>query len=400
MPYRSKVALIYLLGFALDLLNMFALNSAYPLLGRELQASVTQLSWVSNLYLIGLTLVIPLGTWLAQRIGERRTLLLSLALFSLGTVLASTAQTIDSLLLWRLLQGLGGGLLIPVGQAMAYRAHSPEQRHALTAQVMMIALLIPALAPALGGVLVDHASWRWIFLALLPLAILTAVLALTWLPAKTPSVSPGRLLDLGLLQQPLLRTAMLVYLCVPGVFIGANLVAVLYLQQQLGLSATTTGALMLPWSLGALAAIALVRWRFCRFGPRPLLAMGILLQAAALLGLALPESALHRGALVSIYALLGLGSSLCSSSAQSLAFLALAPERMGPASALWNLNRQLSFCLGAALLCAVLNALLPAVTAYSQVFVLAAALTLLALPAVLTLPRASALGLSPSDQES
>lgn len=391
MPYRSKVALIYLLGFALDLLNMFALNSAYPALGQELQASVTQLSWVSNLYLIGLTLVIPLGTWLAQRIGERRTLLLSLTLFGLGTTLAGAATSIDSLLFWRLLQGLGGGLLIPVGQAMAYRACPPQQRHALTAQVMMIALLIPALSPALGGLLVDQASWRWIFFALLPLTLFTALLALAWLPPRTPCQSSGRLLDLGLLRQPLLRTAMLVYVCVPGVFIGANLVAALYLQRQLGLSATASGALMLPWSLGALAAIALVRWRFNQLGPRPLLCAGILLQAMALLGLALPWLALHQAGLVLIYALLGLGSSLCSSSAQSLAFVAVTPERMGAASALWNLNRQLSFCLGAAVLGAVLNALLPAPAAYPQVLVLAAGLTLLALPAVLKLPGALAL---------
>lgn len=393
MPYRSKVTQVFLLGFALDLLNMFALNSAYPLLGQELNASVMQLSGVANLYLIGLSLVIPFGPWLAQRIGERQTLLLSLALFGLGSLLAAMASSIDSLLLWRLLQGLGGGLLIPVGQAMAYRACPPRQRPALTAQVMMIALLVPALSPALGGLLVDHLSWRWIFLALLPLVLLTALLVLAWLPAREPVNHSAHLLDLGLLRQPLLRTAMLVYLCVPGVFVGANLVATLYLQDQLHLSATATGALMLPWSLGALLAIALVRWRFNPTGPRLLLSAGILLQSLALVGLSVPGLALHPSGLVLVYALLGLGSSLCSSSAQSLAFLAIAPQRMATASALWSLNRQLSFCLGAAVLGAVLNAWLPAPAAYPQVLLLAAGLSLLALPAVLTLPGASALGL-------
>ncbi|WP_028942053.1 MFS transporter [Pseudomonas vranovensis] len=400
MPAPSKVAFIYLLGFALDLLNLFALGSAYPVMGQELQASVAQLSWVSNLYLIGLTLVIPLGSWLARRIGERQTLLLSLLLFGLATVLAGSARAIDSLLLWRLLQGVGGGLLIPVGQAMAYRACPPEQRHALTARVMMVALLVPALSPAVGGMLVDHASWRWIFFALLPLILLTGLLTLAWLPTRVPRPGPGPLLDLALLRQPLLRTAMLVYLCVPGVFIGANLLAVLYLQAQLGLSATSTGALMLPWSLGALAAISLVRWRFRQWGPRPLLCAGILLQSLALIGLAIPGLAQLKGVQVLIFLLLGLGSSLCSSSAQSLAFIAIAPERMGAASTLWNLNRQLSFGLGAGVLGAMLDALLPRPTAYTQVFVLAAAITLLALPAVLKLPGAQALGLSSTALES
>jgi MFS family permease len=391
MPYRSKVTVVYLLGFTLDLLNMFALNAAYPLLGQALHASVAQLSWTSNLYMLGLTLAIPLGNGFASRLGERTTLLLSLTLFGLGSALAAGAGTIDSLLGWRLLQGLGGGLLIPVGQAMAYRLYPPDQRHHLTALVMMVGLLVPALSPALGGVVVDHASWRWIFIAMLPLTLLTAVLVLAWLPARQPLPDVQPLLNLRLLGQPLLRTAMLIYLCVPGVFIGANLVAALYLQQQLGISATVTGALMLPWALGALAAIGFVRWRFARLGPRLLLSAGMLIQCTALLWLALFSGTPHPAALVSIFALLGLGSSLCSSSAQNLAFLTIPPEQMGQASALWNLNRQLSFCLGVALLGAVLDQLLPAPAAFEQTFLVAALLTLLPLPMVIKLPKACTL---------
>ncbi|MEG0858276.1 MAG: MFS transporter [Pseudomonas sp.] len=391
MPYRSKITLVYLLGFTLDLLNMFALNAAYPILGQELHASVAQLGWSSNLYMLGLTLVIPLGNWLASRLGERTTLLLSLTVFGLGSALAGGAGTIESLLGWRLLQGLGGGLLIPVGQAMAYRLYPPDQRHHLTSLVMMVGLLVPALSPALGGLVVDHASWRWIFFAMLPLTLLTAVLVLAWLPTRQPLPSAQPVLNLRLLGQPSLRTAMLIYLCVPGVFIGANLVAALYLQQQLGLSATATGALMLPWALAALAAIALVRWGFTRLGPRLLLGAGMLIQCAALLWLALPWVADHPTALAIIFALLGLGSSLCSSSAQNLAFLTMTPEQMGQASALWNLNRQLSFCLGVALLGAALNQLLPAPAAFRQTFVLAALLTLLPLPMVIKLPDACSL---------
>ncbi|MGE8391616.1 MAG: MFS transporter [Pseudomonas sp.] len=394
MPYRTKVTLVYLLGFTLDLLNMFALNAAYPALGQELHASVAQLSWSSNLYMLGLTLVIPLGTWLATRLGERQTLMLSLALFGLGSALAGSAGSIDSLLVWRLLQGLGGGLLIPVGQAMAYRLYAPEQRHHLTSLVMMVALLVPALSPALGGVVVDQGSWRWIFFAMLPLSLITLALVLAWLPANPPLPAPQPMLELRLLGQPLLRTAMLIYLCVPSVFIGANLVAALYLQQRLGLSATATGALMLPWSVGALAAIAWGRWRFNLSGPKRLLIAGMLIQGAALVWLALPSVAGHQAWLALIFALLGMGSSLCSSSAQSLAFLAIAPAQMGQASALWNLNRQLSFCLGVAVLGAVLNRLLPDDQAFRHTFILAALLTLIPLPLVLKLPGARGLGLT------
>ena len=151
---------------------------------------------------------------------------------------------------------------------------------------------------------------------------------------------------------------------------------------------------MLHWSAGALAAIAWVRGRFNLSGPKRLLIAGMLIQCAALLWLALPSVAGHHAWLALIFALLGLGSSLCSSSAQSLAFLAIAPAHMGQASALWNLNRQLSFCLGVAVLGAVLNQLLPDDQAFRHTFILAALLTLIPLPMVLKLPGARGLGLT------
>jgi len=178
------------------------------------------------------------------------------------------------------------------------------------------------------------------------------------------------------LRQPLLQTAMLIYLCVPGVFMGINLVAALYLQGTLGLSATATGGLMLPWAAGALAAIALSRWRFNALGPRPLLLAGMGIQSLAVLALASPWLVAHPGWLVLLYALLGLGSSLCSSTAQSSAFIQIADRELADASALWNINRQLSFCLGVTLLNLLFNLIantgLPTEGAYHLTFGLAA----------------------------
>lgn len=122
MAYRSKVALVYLLGFALDLLNMFAASIAYPDIAAQLHASVTQLAWITNAYMLGLTLIIPMSVWLAARVGERRLILGSLLVFAIASGLIAQAASIESLIGWRLLQGLGGGLLLPVGQALAYRS--------------------------------------------------------------------------------------------------------------------------------------------------------------------------------------------------------------------------------------------------------------------------------------
>ena len=101
---RLKLTLVYLLGFALDLINMFIVSVAYPDIGHDLGASLTQLAWVGNAYMLGLTLVIPLSVWLAGAYGERRVLLGSLALFLAGAALAGTAPSIETLIVWRALQ--------------------------------------------------------------------------------------------------------------------------------------------------------------------------------------------------------------------------------------------------------------------------------------------------------
>lgn len=377
MTYRSKVAWIFLLGFALDLVNMFVATVAYPDIARELHAAVTQLAWISNAYMLGLTLIIPLSVWLAAIMGERTLIATSLLLFAGASVLVGQAGSIEALIGWRAVQGLGGGLLIPVGQAMAYRHFPAAERSQLTARVMSVALLVPALSPTLGGVIVDSVSWRWIFYANLPLALITLLLALLWIKPDTPTrVRPP--LDLSSIfkqvASPMLRVAMLVYLCIPGVFIGTSLIAILYVR-SLGYDATQTGALMLPWALASAVAIYLSKQLFNRCGPKPLLLAGMALQCGGIL--LLNEPAL----IIAAYMLMGLGGSLCSSTAQTLAFLDIPAERMGHASALWNMNRQVSFCVGAAVLSAILSAL----DSFAITFTMAAALTLLPLFAVLRL---------------
>lgn len=377
MTYRSKVAWIFLLGFALDLVNMFVATVAYPDIARELHASVTQLAWISNAYMLGLTLIIPLSVWLAAIMGERTLIATSLLLFAGASVMVGQAGSIEALIGWRAVQGLGGGLLIPVGQAMAYRHFPAAERSQLTARVMSVALLVPALSPALGGVIVDSVSWRGIFYANLPLALITLLLALLWIKPDAPTrVRPP--LDLSSIfkqvASPMLRVAMLVYLCIPGVFIGTSLIAILYVR-SLGYDATQTGALMLPWALASAVAIYLSKKLFNRCGPKPLLLAGMALQCGGIL--LLNEPAL----IIAAYVLMGLGGSLCSSTAQTLAFLDIAAERMGHASALWNMNRQVSFCVGAAVLSAILSAL----DSFAITFTMAAALTLLPLFAVLRL---------------
>ncbi|NNB05209.1 multidrug efflux MFS transporter [Pseudomonas fragi] len=404
MAYRNKIALVYLLGFALDLVNMFAAAIAYPAISQELQASVTQLAWVGNAYMLGLTLIILPSVWLAAVFGEKRLIMASLLMFSVASWCVAQSATIEALIGWRLLQGLAGGLLIPVGQALVYRHFPVRERARLTSVILLVALLVPALSPAVGGWVVQAGSWRWLFYANLPLALLALLLAACWLasqprPASRPalsyqSVAVGALNMARLLKSPLLRVAMLTYLFIPGIFIGTQLVSILYLH-QLGLSPAQTGALMLPWALASALGISLSRYQFNRLGPKPLLVLGMTAQALGI-GLLTRIDAPDTWLPIALYGLMGFGGSLCSSTAQNTAFINITPEHMGHASALWNINRQLSFLLGPALMMALYGAL-TAITstphAFALCFAIGCALTLVPLVPVLRLDTSRVLGL-------
>ena len=397
MAYRTKIAAVYLLSFALDLVNMFAVSIAYPQIGVDLQASVSQLAWIGNAYMLGLTLIILPSVWLAAVVGEKRLLLISLGVFTAATWGVAQATSIETLIGWRLLQGLGGGLLIPVGQAMVYREFRPHERARLTSVILLVALMVPALSPVLGGWVVEATSWRWVFYANLPLALIALILTQCWVRPVTQSARPApvQLATLAhLLKSPLLRVAMLTYLCIPGIFIGTQLVSILYVH-QLGYGPAQTGALMLPWALASALGIALSRYRFNRWGPKPLLLAGMSAQA---LGIALLIQ-LQDGPLwlpMALYALMGFGGSLCSSTAQNTAFIDVSAEHMAPASALWNLNRQLSFLLGPALMMGLFSALSSITStshAFALCFAIGAGMTLVPLiPALrLNTPRVLAL---------
>ena len=397
MAYRTKIAAVYLLSFALDLVNMFAVSIAYPQIGVDLQASVSQLAWIGNAYMLGLTLIILPSVWLAAVVGEKRLLLISLGVFTAATWGVAQATSIETLIGWRLLQGLGGGLLIPVGQAMVYREFRPHERARLTSVILLVALMVPALSPVLGGWVVEATSWRWVFYANLPLALIALILTQCWVRPGTQSARPApvQLATLAhLLKSPLLRVAMLTYLCIPGIFIGTQLVSILYVH-QLGYGPAQTGALMLPWALASALGIVLSRYRFNRWGPKPLLLAGMSAQA---LGIAL-LILLQDGPLwlpMALYALMGFGGSLCSSTAQNTAFIDVPADHMAPASALWNLNRQLSFLLGPALMMGLFSALSSITStshAFALCFAIGAGMTLVPLiPALrLNTPRVLAL---------
>src|SRR3954468_11684787 len=177
---------VIVLGAIMSILDATIVNVAVPTLARRFGASVAAIQWVVTAYLLAFAAVIPLSGWLTRRFGAKRVWIAALTLFMAGSVLAGLSWSLGSLVVFRVVQGLGGGLIMPVGQAILARAAGPQRMGRVMSIVGIPMLLAPISGPGAGGRLVDPARWRWIFFVNLPVGILALVLPLRLLPATPP----------------------------------------------------------------------------------------------------------------------------------------------------------------------------------------------------------------------
>src|SRR3954470_6786062 len=191
-PEVIGVAVAFVLGAVLTILDATIVNVAVPVLARDLHGSISTIQWVPTIYLLSFAAVIPVSGWVTERYGAKRVWLTALALFVLGSLLCAAAQSIGQLLVARVVQGVGGGLVMPVGQAMLARVAGPHRMGRVMSVVGLPMLLAPIAGPVIGGALVDAASWRWIFLVNLPVGALALVMAVRLLPS-TPVRRDARL---------------------------------------------------------------------------------------------------------------------------------------------------------------------------------------------------------------
>ena len=439
MTYRHRIALIFLAGFFIDCINIFMSAVALPDIAQRLMISSASAVWVANSYILGLTLIIPVSPWLAARLGARNMLVASMLIFSAAALMAGLADRFATLALFRFVQGLGGGLLIPVGQTLAFSLFHARERARLSTLIMAVALIAPAVSPAVGGAIVDSYSWRWVMLAPLPFSLATALCAALWVkmpfpPSARPDLRglllislsvtlllcglsgyadasgqgpaglallagmllgagyviyarrrPDALIDLTLLRYPRMAFSLMVYYAIPGLFTGVNVLAAFWLQQQLSWSAQQTGALMLVYATGALAAMLACGRLYNQLGAPRLFAAGLLLHAAGIALLALSPASHLPLWLTAAWLLMGIGGGLGANTAQTTALLDFAGETLARASVIWNLNRQIAFSCGAALLTLIFSLArqwLPASQVYPLTFFCGAALGLLPLLAL------------------
>jgi EmrB/QacA subfamily drug resistance transporter len=180
------------LGSGMTLLDSTVVNVALRTIGEELGASLAELQWINNGYLLSLASVILLGGALGDRFGRRRLFLVGTVWFATASVLCGLAPTPEVLIVARVLQGIGGGILTPGSLAMIQGAFVPEDRAPAIGAWSGLGGIAAAVGPFVGGALIDLASWRWIFLINLPLAAVTVWIALRSVPESRSTTPPTR----------------------------------------------------------------------------------------------------------------------------------------------------------------------------------------------------------------
>ncbi|HEX4753182.1 MAG TPA: DHA2 family efflux MFS transporter permease subunit, partial [Solirubrobacterales bacterium] len=256
------VAAVVLIGAVMTILDTTIVNVAIDRLSIDFNASLTTIQWVVTGYTLSLAAVIPASGWAADRFGTKRIYLSSLALFMLGSALCAVAWSADSLIAFRVLQGVGGGMLTPIGQMILVKAAGPRNLAKVMSLIGVPIVLAPVFGPTLGGLLLQSVGWQWIFLINAPIGAIALFLAFRLLPRdEAGTTQAGRLDVLGL------------------ALAAAGVVGVTYgLSQSESAGSLTSSSVVLP-VLGGLVLLALFVLRSRRV-ERPLLDLRLFAQPA------------------------------------------------------------------------------------------------------------------------
>ncbi|GAA4760609.1 MDR family MFS transporter [Nocardioides endophyticus] len=198
-PQLKRIAAAVITGAIAVILDTTIVSVAIHELGSELDASVSTIQWVSTAYLLAMFVAIPVTGWAQSRVGAKRLWLMALTLFLVGSVLCALAWNVESLIAFRVVQGLGGGVMMPLMTTILMQAAHGQNVGRLMAAVSLPAALGPILGPVIGGLILNYLSWEWLFLVNVPLCLVGLYLAVRLLPADRDAVRPVPLDVVGML---------------------------------------------------------------------------------------------------------------------------------------------------------------------------------------------------------
>ena len=184
-----KVAGVVVLGAVMSILDITVVSIALPTFQTVFDTTYANAAWVMTAYTLALATVIPVTGWAADRFGTKRLYIAALVMFVLGSVACAFSWNITALIGFRVLQGLGGGMLMPLGMTIMTRAAGPNRIGRVMAVLGIPMLLGPICGPILGGWLIENYSWHWIFLINVPIGIVALIYAMRVLPKDSPKPS-------------------------------------------------------------------------------------------------------------------------------------------------------------------------------------------------------------------
>jgi EmrB/QacA subfamily drug resistance transporter len=413
------VASVVVLGAIMSILDVTVVNVAIKTLANDFNTSLATIQWVATGYTLALATVIPLTGWGADRFGTKRLYVTSIVLFVAGSALAGMAWNAGSLIFFRILQGLGGGMIMPVGMTILTRKAGPQRVGRVMAIMGVPMLLGPIVGPILGGWLVDDFSWRWIFYINVPIGVAAVLLATrvlpkdvstpdhkldwlglvllspslaaiiyglaqsssnggfgttkAWLPAvagavllaifvwhalRTP-VSKA-LVDLRLfLNRTFTASTITLALMIISVF-GGMLLLPLYLQVVRGESAMDTGLLLAPQGIGAMLAMPVAGRLTDKTGVGRIAPVGLFLVALSFFGLTMLKSDTSYWELGAFLFVMGVGMGFTMMPVFSGAMQTLRRASIARASTSLNITQQVGASIGTAVMSVLLTSALTA----------------------------------------
>ena len=407
-----RVAGVVVIGAIMSILDVTVVSVALPTFQHEFNATYATVAWTMTAYTLALAAVIPITGWAADRFGTKRLYLTSLVLFVGGSALCSAAWDVGPLIIFRALQGIGGGMLLPLGMTIMTRAAGPDRIGRVMAVLGIPMLLGPIGGPILGGWLIEAVNWHWIFLINVPIGAIAFLAALRVLPKDQPQPSesfdflgmallspglalflygvssiPGQgtvaaakvlipaliglvlvlafvahalrkdhpLIDLRLFRNRNLAVAVITMSLFIVAFMGAMLLLPSYFLQVRGESTLHTGLLLAPQGIGAMVTMPIAGRLVDRIGPGKLVLGGIVL-------IALGTSVFTQVAADSSYVMLlgglfvmGLGMGMTMMPIMSAALASLTNHQVARGSTMMNIIQQTGGSIGTGVMSVILT---------------------------------------------
>jgi EmrB/QacA subfamily drug resistance transporter len=410
---RVAVSVVYVAAMFMAILDATVVNVALPTLGRHFGVPATAVDTVAIYYLVSLAVFIPASGWLGDRFGGKRVLLAAIVVFTGASALCGAAQTLTELEVFRVVQGIGGGMLAPVGLAMLLRVFPPEDRIRMAGLLTIPTTFAPALGPVLGGLLVTEASWRWVFFVNVPIGAAAFVFGFAFLNGAIEprpgtfdipgfalagaglgtlmyGVSEGPirgwdsvpvlatiavgvvllgllvwvematkkpLIDLRLLGNRLFRANSAVMVLASLAFLGTLYLVSLFYQDARGLSALGSGLGTFPEAFGVMLGAQLAtRVLYPWLGPRRHIAIGLAGVTVTIALMALIGAQTNLWWMRALMFVLGFMQGQIFVPSQGAAFATISREATGRASTMFNTARQLGGAIGVAVLTTALVA--------------------------------------------